>query len=328
MEDRLLFVNKYETIIAEFLEAMSDVEFQIDVAGSGLDAVEMIKKNKYKIVITGMSLPAENGMKLLTYINEYHPQIICIVYTIRMDLAHLNFLINERNVFRIFLRPANYKEEFYQSILDGFSYFDLMENDAGPIDKINKGNNEDAAKDREKEQNIERFLSPLLKMFVRDSFEYLNTSEQKMVVQFENDILDYYVRREYIKYQGFQEIKADIEKEFIKAEEISITYMNEEEKSSCADWKFDRVHFILWLILYRYTLLGDNLKCKIEIMLKVRGIIEINVDICLPNEVWKAHDSLNGARTITDLTRFTIKNFVIDYKEGKSEDVFIYRVGL
>ena len=109
MKNNLLFVNQNREIIREFLDAMKEYSFEINTASSSAEVAAFLKKKKYKLVITGMNLSGLNGSKLIAYLNQYCPQTVCIVYTRRLELAHLKLLVNDRKVFRIFQKPADFR---------------------------------------------------------------------------------------------------------------------------------------------------------------------------------------------------------------------------
>ena len=108
MENNLLFVNQNRDIIRQFVDVMREYDFAIDTADNGRDAVAFLKRRQYKVMITGMDLTQVDGSKLIAYLNKVYPQTVCIVYTRRLELAHLKLLVNERRVFRIFENTADF----------------------------------------------------------------------------------------------------------------------------------------------------------------------------------------------------------------------------
>ena len=123
MEKRLLFISKYKDIIQEFLDAMKDKDIEIETADNGLDAAALLKKNEYQIVVTGLTMDGYNGEQLISYINRAHPNTVCIIYTTTISAAQLHFFINKRDVFRVFLRPVNFRAEFFESLEEAFEYY-------------------------------------------------------------------------------------------------------------------------------------------------------------------------------------------------------------
>ena len=123
MEKRLLFISKYKDIIQEFLDAMKDKNIEIETADNGLDAAALLKKNEYQIVVTGLTMDGYNGEQLISYINRAHPNTVCIIYTTTISAAQLHFFINKRDVFRVFLRPVNFRAEFFEALEEAFEYY-------------------------------------------------------------------------------------------------------------------------------------------------------------------------------------------------------------
>lgn len=125
MGRRILFISKYPEIVQEFLDAMSGRNVEIDTASNGLAAATKLKTTEYELVITGLSLEGYNGEQIITYLNKKHPNTICIIYTTTISPAQLHFFINERDVFRFFLRPVDFNKEFYMALEEAFEYYDV-----------------------------------------------------------------------------------------------------------------------------------------------------------------------------------------------------------
>lgn len=126
MGRRILFISKYPEIVQEFLDAMRDREdIEIDTAGDGKEAALLLKKKEYQIVVTGLTLEWYNGEQLITYVNKNFPNTVCIIYTTTISTAQLQFFMNKRDVFRIFLRPVNFRMEFLEALDEAFEYYDV-----------------------------------------------------------------------------------------------------------------------------------------------------------------------------------------------------------
>ena len=125
MDRRILFISKYPEIVQEFLDAMKGKEVEIDTASNGIEAAAKLKKNVYQVVVTGLSLDGYNGEQLITYLNKKCPNTVCIIYTTTISPAQLHFFINEREVFRVFLRPVDFHGEFFLALEEAFEYYDV-----------------------------------------------------------------------------------------------------------------------------------------------------------------------------------------------------------
>lgn len=199
MKNNLLFVNQNREIIREFLDAMKEYSFEINTASSSAEVAAFLKKKKYKLVITGINLSGLNGSKLIAYLNQYCPQTVCIVYTRRLELAHLKLLVNDRKVFRIFQKPADFKGEVYHAIMEAFEYYDMM--DAKRQEKqileqklksaqANVKDLELAALPKEEEkQAFILFLQTILKTYTQNIKLPLNKKEQHLLYLYEKKLI-------------------------------------------------------------------------------------------------------------------------------------------
>lgn len=142
MDRKLLFISKYPDIIQEFLIAMDGKEIAVDIASNGIEAVTQLKKNEYQVVVTGITLDGYNGEQIITYLNKNYPNTVCIIYTTSISPTQLHFFINERNVFRVFLRPVDFHQKFFAALEDAFEYYDVrvadQEEEAGRDKAIEK----------------------------------------------------------------------------------------------------------------------------------------------------------------------------------------------
>lgn len=129
MEKSLLFISKYPEIIDEFTREMAGQDIDIDVANNGIDAAILLRKKEYQIVVTGLTMDGFNGEQIITYVNRAYPDTVCIIYTTTISPAQLYFFVNERDVFRVFLRPVNFRKEFFEALSDAFEYNSLKKKD-------------------------------------------------------------------------------------------------------------------------------------------------------------------------------------------------------
>ncbi len=78
---RILVVDD-EPRICHLIEELLKLEgYQIDVSFSGIDALEMIKKKNYQMLITDLKMPGIDGMELIQKTKEHNPEIRIIMVT-------------------------------------------------------------------------------------------------------------------------------------------------------------------------------------------------------------------------------------------------------
>ncbi len=227
MKNNLLFVNQNQEIIEEFLEAMKGEAIEIDTADNGRKAVALLRTKKYKVVVTGMDLTPFDGSKLIAHLNQYFPKIVCIVYTRRLELAHLKLLVNERKVFRIFQKPADFRGEVRQALMAAFEYFDL--HDAQQQEKLDLerklrlGRLEMAelartALSKKGKTELAVFLQTILKAYAGNIKITLSTKEKQMLFWYETEFLSRLLENEFCDLNSLETIKQKLERMCTKAE--------------------------------------------------------------------------------------------------------------
>lgn len=73
-EERILIADD-ENAIADFLEALLEGEGKIDKAENGFEALELIKKNYYKLIISDIDMPVMDGILFYKAASEIYPDI-------------------------------------------------------------------------------------------------------------------------------------------------------------------------------------------------------------------------------------------------------------
>lgn len=199
MENNLLFVNQNHDIIRQFLAVMREYHFAIDTADNGRDAVAFLKRRKYKVMVTGMDLAQIDGSKLIAYLNKFFPQTVCIVYTRRLELAHLKLLVNERKVFRIFQNTADFGGEIYSAIMDAFEHYDVQQKDLQKRQileqKLKNGQKSLRAlklavlEDKSEREELAVFLHALFRVYARNVKILLPRRERQLLFAYEAELI-------------------------------------------------------------------------------------------------------------------------------------------
>lgn len=339
MKDNLLFVNHNTAIIQEFLDAMQDYTFEIDTADSGLEAAVLLRKKTYKVVITGMNLSTYDGTKLIAYLNQQFPRTVCIVYTRRVELAHLKLLINERDVFRIFLKPANYRGDFYNAIKDGFAYYDMKEaewNRRKLLEQkaesavVNLAEMEKVIEEKALEkEKLARFLVGMLPMLVKESGFKLSMEEKKWLLRYEKGIFAYYLKKEHRRWKELEEIKQDLSLLYDIPEENWEIDLEKKEYAKQLDQEFlEYLHFCIWLLLKRFSIMSVKSEVRIHLTFYSRIRARLTVHGRFSERVWQADDQNVLSRVITEITQSVLKNMAAGYARNMNKDQIVYHMEL
>lgn len=78
---RLLVVDDEEPLLEIFIEFFEDSEYQLTIAKSGEEAMELLERQEFDLVVTDLNLPGADGLEVLTYAKRRDPEIEVIVLT-------------------------------------------------------------------------------------------------------------------------------------------------------------------------------------------------------------------------------------------------------
>ena len=81
MRKRILIADDEEIVIRSCLRILSEDKYRIDTAHNGLEAIEMVDKNDYDMLILDIKMPKLTGMEVLQRVKETHPDIDVIMIT-------------------------------------------------------------------------------------------------------------------------------------------------------------------------------------------------------------------------------------------------------
>ncbi|MBI5212478.1 MAG: sigma-54-dependent Fis family transcriptional regulator, partial [Nitrospirae bacterium] len=80
MAERILIVEDEETLRTSLKRVLSKENYDVAGLGSAEDALEMLGKSAYDLVITDIILPGINGIELLRKIREKsHEQVVIVI---------------------------------------------------------------------------------------------------------------------------------------------------------------------------------------------------------------------------------------------------------
>ncbi len=78
---RVLVVDDEPRICHLILEVLVQEGYMVDVSFSGTDALQMIKKHNYHLLITDLEMPGIDGLELIQKIKKKNPDIRAIMIT-------------------------------------------------------------------------------------------------------------------------------------------------------------------------------------------------------------------------------------------------------
>jgi len=106
MAEKILLVDD-EVLLLNSLRRELGMQFSIETAESGFEALDMIKKNgPYAVIVSDFRMPKMDGIKFLTQAMDMTPETVRMMLTGNADLPTAIEAINTGQIFRFLSKPC------------------------------------------------------------------------------------------------------------------------------------------------------------------------------------------------------------------------------
>ncbi len=105
MSELVLFVDDEESILHAIRRLFDESPFALRTAGSGEDALEILKREKVAVVVSDHLMPGMNGVELLARAAMAAPETVRVLMTAYADLNTAINAINQCEIFRFLTKP-------------------------------------------------------------------------------------------------------------------------------------------------------------------------------------------------------------------------------
>jgi CheY-like chemotaxis protein len=73
---RMLIVDDMAALRRMLTNVVAGLGYGADTAANGIEAQEMLSRNRYDILLIDMKMPVMDGRELFTHIREQHPELV------------------------------------------------------------------------------------------------------------------------------------------------------------------------------------------------------------------------------------------------------------
>ncbi|HBG18564.1 MAG TPA: two-component system response regulator [Desulfobulbaceae bacterium] len=106
MTDKVLFVDDEENILHSIKRELRK-RFQIHTAGSGTEALEVLKnEGPFAVIVSDMRMPGMDGIQLLAAVKDQYPNTIRLMLTGNADQETAIEAVNKGQIFRFLNKPC------------------------------------------------------------------------------------------------------------------------------------------------------------------------------------------------------------------------------
>jgi type II secretory ATPase GspE/PulE/Tfp pilus assembly ATPase PilB-like protein/DNA-binding response OmpR family regulator len=100
-----MFVDDEAAILSALKRVFRKENYIIDTASNGMDALALLKKNDYHLVISDYMMPGMNGAEFLRQVKELYPDTMRIMLTGHADTQAVMTAINDGAVYKFIIKP-------------------------------------------------------------------------------------------------------------------------------------------------------------------------------------------------------------------------------
>ncbi len=139
-KELILYVDDEERNLDSF-KIIFRKDYDVLVAKSAQEGLEMLEKNEIRLVITDQRMPNMTGVEFLEKIAHLYPEITRIILTGYSDMEAIISAINKGRVFRYITKPWN-KDELKETIDYALEAYKLKYENKSLIEQLQKTNKE------------------------------------------------------------------------------------------------------------------------------------------------------------------------------------------
>jgi len=134
----ILYVDDEQLNLTLF-KASFEADFNVFLAESGNRALELLKKEKFAVIISDQRMPGMLGTELLEITQERYPEIIRFMLTAYTDSQTMMDSINMGKIYGFFNKPFKY-DEVKMALDKAIEVYNLREGNARMMEEIEQAN--------------------------------------------------------------------------------------------------------------------------------------------------------------------------------------------
>ena len=137
---KVLYVDDEEHNLKSF-KASFRREFEIHIALSGQEGLQILEKEDINVILTDQRMPEMTGIDFLIEANKIKPEPIRILVTGYSDINAVIDAINKGQIYRYISKPWK-EEELKQTIRSAYELYNLRRENKDLIGKLERANDQ------------------------------------------------------------------------------------------------------------------------------------------------------------------------------------------
>ena len=104
-KSNIIIVDDTKEILESFKREMRREPYNVFSATGGEDALEILRENPCKLIISDIKMPRMDGFELLAKVRELYPDMIRVVLSGHSDVNLILNLVNKGGIYRYLTKP-------------------------------------------------------------------------------------------------------------------------------------------------------------------------------------------------------------------------------
>lgn len=121
----ILVLDDEENILTSIQRLFMREEFGVAITSQYQEALEILKKENIKVVLSDQRMPHMSGVEFLTKVKEHNPDIVRILVTGQTDISAAQEAINSAQVHRFISKPWD-NSALKDTVRQAICYHDLI----------------------------------------------------------------------------------------------------------------------------------------------------------------------------------------------------------
>lgn len=105
MRNRILIVDDEPHVLRSLVRTLMDEDYEVMTTTSGEEALELVQRYKFKVVISDERMPGMYGSELLSTISVRQPEAVKMLLTGYASVEAAIRAVNEGEIYRFLVKP-------------------------------------------------------------------------------------------------------------------------------------------------------------------------------------------------------------------------------
>lgn len=122
---QILVVDDEEIVLVALRETLRREGYSVNTALNAIEALELLKKEQYSVIITDQQMPMLTGLEFLSQVKQIQPDATRILITAVLSLGTVIDAINKGEIYRFVVKPW-LREELLATVKNAVQRYELI----------------------------------------------------------------------------------------------------------------------------------------------------------------------------------------------------------